>query len=78
MVFAFDEANAIQQYIDYRESFFGSVTHLYELREFSRWKLTGDQTALRELMDLGVIGIAGWSPTNGWSIYPPDHEMAGE
>jgi len=27
---------------------------------------------------IGMTGIAGWSPVDGWHIYPPDHEMAGE
>lgn len=76
-MFAFDEANAVQQYLDYRENAFGSVPDDFELRVLSRWKLTGEQTILRELMDLGVIGIAGWSSGCGWSIYPPTHEMAG-
>lgn len=78
IVFAFDLAAAIQQYIDYREEHFGPVTHPYTVEEFSRWTLTGEQTVLRKLMDLGAIGVAGWSPTKGWNIYPPTHPMAGE
>lgn len=78
MVFAHDPEHTLRLYCEWHETFFGAIDHPYEIREFSRWTLTGDQTVLRDQMDTGCVGIAGWSPTRGWSIYPPDHEMAGE
>ncbi len=77
MVFAFDLPNAIQIYLDYRESSCGPVTHSYTVTEFSRWTLTGDQTILRTMMDMGATGVAGWSSAKGWGIYPPCHDLAG-
>lgn len=78
MVFAFSPEDAAQMYLDYRETFFGPVEHPFTINEFSRWLLTGGQTHLRDLMEMGVTGIAGWSPASGWGIFPPTHELAGE
>lgn len=77
MVFAHDVTHAIQLYTEYRETYGSPVDTPFEVLEFLRWTLTGEQTILRELMDLGVIGIAGWAPNHGWSIYPPSHRLAG-
>ncbi len=78
MVFAEDPEQAIQLYREWHETFYGELNYPYEIKPFSRWTLTGDQTVLREQMDMGCVGIAAGSPVRGWSIYPPDHEMAGE
>jgi hypothetical protein len=29
-------------------------------------------------MELGFTGVAGWTAEEGWAIYPPHHEHAGE
>jgi hypothetical protein len=77
LVFAHDPTQAIQIYFDWREHWkkpHGPAT----IKPVSRWLLLGPQTVLREQMDIGYIGIAGWSPNEGWGIYPFDHELAGE
>lgn len=78
IVFAYDQEHALQLYQQWHLTFYGACNHPHLLSTFSRWTLTGDQTVLREQMDMGCVGIAGWSPVRGWSIYPADHEMAGE
>lgn len=77
MIFARSEADAFQFYIDWHEEQVGPINHPYTLSQFSRWALTGEQTILRKEMDLGMVGIAGWSSTGGYHIYPFDHELAG-
>lgn len=73
MLFARSIEEAIQLYLDWH----GPVHHPYTIRPFSRWTLTGEQTTLREEMDLGMVGVAGWSSEGGYHIYPVDHELAG-
>lgn len=78
MLFARSEADAYQLYIDWHEEQIGLVGHSYTISPFSRWTLAGEQITLRKEMDLGMVGIAGWSSTGGYHIYPFDHELAGK
>lgn len=78
IIFAQNATQALQLYLDWHETWHGKVMHHYTITPFSHWLLVSDQTMLRELMDIGHIGVAGWSPTKGWSIYPFDHPLAGE
>jgi len=77
MVFAESIEEAVQLYIDHCELNGGRVDHAYRVTEFSRWQLGGERRVLREQMDLGMTGVAGWSSERGWAIYPPGHELAG-
>ncbi len=78
VVFAQNATQALQLYLDWHETFHGKVKHHYTITPFSHWLLVGGQTVLRELMDIGHVGVAGWTPVTGWSIYPADHPLAGE
>lgn len=77
-VFARDMDEALRLYdIWYRDAY-GYHAADCTVRAVSRELLTGDQATLREDMDRGLTGIAGWTLAGGWKIYPPDHELAGE
>jgi hypothetical protein len=78
IVFARDPEHSLQFYREWHMTFFGECNNPFVVEEFSRWTLTSDQTVLQEQMDMGSVGGAGWSSIKGWSIYPPDHEMAGD
>lgn len=68
LIFALDETHALQLYLDHKGEGWSAKDNRVTVREFSRWTLTGSQTRLREEMDLGVFGVAGWSPEHGWRI----------
>ncbi|MFM6828837.1 MAG: hypothetical protein ACKOVA_00655 [Novosphingobium sp.] len=75
LVFARDANHALELYLVYRGG--NEAGTQITIREFSRWTLTGGHTRLREEMDMGTFGVAGWTPETGWKIYPPDHDLAG-
>jgi len=78
LVFAHDQDHANELFSAWHEAAFGRPFEHVLFKWVSRWLLTDDQVTLREEMDIGMTGIAGWSPMTGWHIYAPDHEMACE
>lgn len=77
LVFTLDVNHALELYLAYRGEVRVPSDTPIVIREFSRWTLTGGHTRLREEMDVGTFGVAGWAPVTGWKIYPPDHDLAG-
>lgn len=76
-VFANDRDHATELFQEWHKDTFGRPFEQIMFKQISRWTLTEDQVTLREEMDIGMVGISGYSLATGWHIYPPDHIMAG-
>lgn len=77
-VFATSSEDALLTYYAYHESAFACRPSKVTFKEHSRFTLAGGKPALLDDMDAGLVGVAGWRPTAGWRIYPPEHHLAGE
>jgi hypothetical protein len=78
LVFAEDRDQANEIFQAWHEAKFGRPFEHVLFKEMSRWLLVDEQLTLREEMDIGMVGIAGWSQADGWHLYPPDHALAGK
>lgn len=72
LVFARTPEQAESIYLQHMRQYKPKRYKSLAVEEFSRWRLLGDQTILREQMDMGMEGIAHRSGQFGWSIYPPE------
>jgi hypothetical protein len=77
-VFAMSSEDALLLYYAFHESAFARRPSKVTFNERSRFILASGRPSLLDDMDAGLIGVAGWTTTDGWRIYPPEHEFAGE
>lgn len=77
-VFAVSGEDALLIYYAYHEAAFARRPSKVTFKERSRFTLLDGRAALRDDMDAGLTGVAGWTLTEGWRVYPPEHALAGE
>jgi hypothetical protein len=77
LIFARSSQEALTMFVAWCLDAIGEVAEGFTIRRVSRWTLTGPMLPLREQMDAEIVGVAGWSLSDGWNIYPFDHPFAG-
>jgi hypothetical protein len=75
MMFARSYDEAVTFYLAFHMEEYGQAPVHMEIRKRSRWELVGETATLRDQLEAGRSGMAGYTPQGLWRICEPVQEV---